>query len=313
MFIEHGPSPEDTGLKQVKKESAINKVVGGSPESLASVNELLKQNFNTRYKIGEHGEVLETEKSPELIKAIQAIDRYLSVFLRDYDVKSLDLRPDQVHFIAPDELPDNIRHNLWGEQLDKMIKECGGLYDSLDQRVFIFMKDGTDRKIDIAKTIAHESIHFNSFQSLNLREGESGLPNVSIRRLGLATMSGSFRHFNILNEAVTEELALRFARKYFPEMSYTEAEARKELEQNEFFNFDNGSYITARERLNWMIDNIFHANQDQFSDREEVFKIFVNAALQGKLLPLARIYEKTYGRGSFEELADEMEELFSKS
>jgi hypothetical protein len=63
-------------------------------------------------------------------------------------------------------------------------------------------------------------------------------------------------------------------------------------------------YPDERDELNRLIAELFEKNRDDFIDSEQVFQLFVHAVLQGRLLPLARLVEKTFGRGSFRRLAE---------
>ncbi|MEX1063773.1 MAG: hypothetical protein WED06_00350 [Candidatus Paceibacterota bacterium] len=62
------------------------------------------------------------------------------------------------------------------------------------------------------------------------------------------------------------------------------------------------SYHEARQRFINLIRDFYRKNEQDFSSPEEVFKIFVVAALTGKILPVARLIEKTYSKGSFRKL-----------
>jgi hypothetical protein len=149
-------------------------------------------------------------------------------------------------------------------------------------------------------------VHFNSFQSLQkgkeIYEGKQVLDN---RRLGLMIRSGGFYHFRQLNEAVTEELAIRFTNRVARHLDYL----KDMWDVLRIGEFNSGIYSKEREELNNVINDIFEANNGEFSNREEVFRLFVDGAMKGRILPLARAYEKAYGRGSFQEFAEEQEEL----
>ena len=65
------------------------------------------------------------------------------------------------------------------------------------------------------------------------------------------------------------------------------------------------SYRSERERLYTMLEEIQKANSEEFKSTDEVFNVFARAQLSGRLLPLARLIEKTYGKGSFRKLGKE--------
>ena len=50
---------------------------------------------------------------------------------------------------------------------------------------------------------------------------------------------------------------------------------------------------------------LFHLsehNRDQFSNRDEVFERFASAVITGSVLPIGRLIEKTFGKGSYRRL-----------
>ena len=58
------------------------------------------------------------------------------------------------------------------------------------------------------------------------------------------------------------------------------------------------------ERLNLLglTREIFAKNKNRFASEEEVFTLFAKASMSGNYLELARMYEKTFGKGSFRRL-----------
>lgn len=62
--------------------------------------------------------------------------------------------------------------------------------------------------------------------------------------------------------------------------------------------------IRERKLLYGVLDKIISKSGGKFKDRESIFTEFAKANFSGKYLPLARIIEKTIGRGAFRELAE---------
>ena len=65
------------------------------------------------------------------------------------------------------------------------------------------------------------------------------------------------------------------------------------------------SYFKERAALKKLIQTLYEKNEDEFESEEEVFNLFAKAAISGRLLPVARLIEKTFGKGSFRELGEE--------
>ena len=63
-------------------------------------------------------------------------------------------------------------------------------------------------------------------------------------------------------------------------------------------------YLEFREVLKTFIDEIYEKNKDMFNSKDDIFKLFAQAAVGGQVLPLARVWEKTYGKGSFRDLGE---------
>lgn len=53
-----------------------------------------------------------------------------------------------------------------------------------------------------------------------------------------------------------------------------------------------------------LVNEIFIRNKDKFNSPIDVVKLFAKASYEGRLLPLARIIEKTFGKGSFQKLGE---------
>lgn len=136
--------------------------------------------------------------------------------------------------------------------------------------------------------------------------------------------------FSLLNEAMTEELTKRFilspaiqANPLFKQeveetnriRRATVNKSGQPLFNEEFFYAKIGQekgkeYVFAkrftreqeRRILNDLIDKIFEKNKAQFSNREVVFNLFTNAFFNGQTMPLIRLIEKTFGRGTFNKI-----------
>ena len=68
------------------------------------------------------------------------------------------------------------------------------------------------------------------------------------------------------------------------------------------------TYHNQRDRLNYLMDDMFTKgnaiDSGMFEDKREVFRLFVQAAMGGPTLDLARAVEKIYGKGAFRKLGE---------
>jgi len=105
-------------------------------------------------------------------------------------------------------------------------------------------------------------------------------------------------YFEGLNEAIIEELTIRFGQGNF--------ELIPEL-QRELIDKNTYGYSEERKKLKEIIEKIYETNKDleHFNSSEDVFYIFAKAVMSGKTLKIARLIEKTYGKGSFRKLGEE--------
>ena len=193
--------------------------------------------------------------------------------------------------------------------------------------------------LNTAVALVHELIHANSFFSVTLTKKMITDGNYAEnRQVGLelfrkdnnpekigASDKENLEFFKNFNEAVTEELTKRFCEQYFREMPIL----RDEIDDREKSNGPTPQapddtlpafkvalehaekdplygYVNERIVFAGMIDAIYHSNKDKFQGTEDVFKMFSTAMFTGKVLDLARLIEKTFGKGSFKTIGKNM-------
>ncbi len=165
------------------------------------------------------------------------------------------------------------------------------------------------------------------------------------RRMGFKIMvkdkkkDKEIAYFHFLDEAIITELTMRFDWRYFSKIpliaegkeyktreeyyeNFSNQEARDKARRKyalawdlENYQIDGENVVSAqiipreyeqqREKLNELIDELYEQNKDKFGDREEVFDVFARAVMTGRLLPVARLIEKTFGKGSFREIGED--------
>ena len=64
------------------------------------------------------------------------------------------------------------------------------------------------------------------------------------------------------------------------------------------------SYEETRAILNALIDKIAAQNSQGFPDREQVFDVFAQAKLSGRILELGRLTDSTFGAGTFRKIGE---------
>ena len=258
-------------------------------------------------------------------------------FLEPYGVASIEIPPSNIHMLDKSKLD---AEQL--KKFEELYKNNPGIYMSNQQGIVLFRDYEDGNKLLMIQTLVHEMLHmesFNSYQKTSAEDAEIGLKKgdekaglvprrsgFSIRALGEKKL-----FFNEINEAIITELMIRFERAYFAEWPEL---AREIQERDEGISFisrrDNipkqeladkvGSvkkgdtsssrdlisygYSSARKQFRSLIDELYEKNKSEFQSKEEVFDLFATATMTGRLLPVARLIEKTFGKESFREIGE---------
>lgn len=259
----------------------------------------------------------ERVKSPEEVATLELILGHLREFLAEFGGTWVPLTVSHCHFVARRRYTQLVTH--WGTGT----KNERGMWVPGAQ---VLMVAVGKQVLQNWLCCVHEILHTQSFQSVSVfRSGPV------MRRTGLSLYSPRQKrdYFRYFTEAITEELVIRFDRKYFPiipglSVLVTERDEFRGQVTHEAEEI--ASYRTYRSRCClWRTDvQHYHYRQErgflwetigricgalrecgERRDSEEVFRMFVCAAYSGRLLPLARLIERTLGRGSFRALAEE--------
>jgi hypothetical protein len=175
-------------------------------------------------------------------------------------------------------------------------------------------------------TILHEITHLKNYLALEAHEDllkpyRAGLKISASRKK--EEKIGFFTAFSGLNEAVVSEIEKRFlpqlirdnqflAEEYQWETSKEAQELREKIAQEQGIktdeivwinkdgkDFNRFPYYEQRKVLNYIVDGLYEDNADKFNSRDEVMKLFFKSHFDGRLLSIARLIEKSFGRGAF--------------
>ena len=313
-------------MEAFDKEPAISAIVGGTDKQKDAAKLRLKQLFNDQneaFRVDTEGFVHERVKTPEETAIIEEVLRYLPDFIRSYGGKPVDATSGHVHML------DTKKSNLVVRIMMKLTS-VGGMYRPENQTVLI---DGQSKsmssRLALAHGVAHEFIHMNSFTSLGIVDDSND--SVKLRRIGLTIGSDdSDKLFYYLNEAVTEELAQCFAESIFGKIDLLKDEFQSLVDYKKNnsdakdafvtgtiaippgvfcmieLKYSLSSYSQQREEFRKLVKDLYGKNPNKFDSEGDVFRLFAEAMLAGKIVPLVKIYEKTYGKGSFRVLGEKM-------
>ncbi len=315
-----------------QRESAVSRVVGFDEKDEQKLLDYFKDIF-------EHNQVdaHEKEKPTELENLIVRINDKMADFLEQYGVTSIEIPPPNVHMLDKSKLDAEQK-----KKFEELYKNNPGLYMPNQQGIVLFRDYEDGNKLLMIQTLVHEMLHmesFNSFQKTSAEDAEIGLikddekAGLAPRRSGFSirAMDEKKLFFNEINEAIITELMIRFEHAYFSEWP----ELAKEIKESDeailhLSNRDNipieelkkeigtvrknadslssdlisYGYRGARKQLWSLVDDLFEKNRSEFKSKEEIFDLFVSATMNGGLLPVARLIEKTYGKGSFREMGE---------
>lgn len=334
------------GFPQNKRESGVTRIIGvGSKEErktpgVGPGEKKILEVFTGVFR--EQGNRQQEKEMPkELEELVEDINAKLIDFLGKYDVEALAIPAKNIHIID------------WSALTPEQAKAAqervkGGAYIPEKQGVAMSRDYTEGEKLIFAQALVHEMLHANSFQSYEVARQEKGTRGLALtrksvdgkkekarfveRRVGFRIFrKGGDVYFYDIDEAIIQELAMRFEREYFAEFSELKKEYERKQEMLSQIGGDGESkerehiayikteqqedgmwkatigkysYEEERKHLNRLIDDLYEKNRDEFSSREGVFDMFARAAMTGKLFPVGNLIIKTYGQGSFRELGE---------
>ena len=103
-----------------------------------------------------------------------------------------------------------------------------------------------------------------------------------------------------------EEALVGHATKRFVDEVLRKRDDFKELIQdheNGDKSIDTTRQVELTELLEY-IDIVYEKNSEDYKSRDEIIDMFIRAQVTGNILPVARLIEKTFGKGYFRKLSE---------
>lgn len=332
-------------IPEIKKESGVNRIIGTEEQTEKDLLAFFKEKFELGFK-----EETDKAHSAELDNLIPKLNNYLKEFCEQYGVDSINIPSENIHILDRGKLtPEQIeilkkRAENIGGFYSPGKQAVGMLIEYEDGKKLSFLQMLIHEMLHLNS--------FGSLHKLPVDKAEQGQQltrkvdngkkeeiSLGIRRAGFSikTIDGK-TYFYDTNEAVITELEMRFDWKYFPQFPELEQDLKRkqkileEISQSENMGMDylkrtfahigeehegrvelkKNLYDEERAALNKLIDEIYEKDKSDFSSREDVFNVFAKATMTGRLLPIARLIEKTYGRGSFRALGEKFGKQLEK-
>lgn len=187
-----------------------------------------------------------------------------------------------------------------------------------------------DNPVNFGAIALHESLHLKAHFSMEVQEEGDRVSKtlyregVSVRALQSYGHHGKYhQHFAGLHEAIVAETEKRLMGKLLdhPELAkekewlatdeakemIKKLAEKKEIPEDDIIwvgkkgenDWETVPYLRQRDVLNYVCAEIQKQFPDEYQSVDDVYKTFLNAHFTGRLLPLARLVEKTFGEGSF--------------
>lgn len=307
----------------MEKGPEIRIVGGASIEKKEQVKKEFEQAFFNHFESlspqeREQLEKFEYPKSNQELALIDFANEETSRLMQEAGIEPYNVPVDNFHIVP--------------SELYKKVADDGGTATtfSTKQGIIFDAQYFRDNPVNFGAVALHESLHLKAHFSMEVQEEGDKIKKtpyregVAVRALQSAGYHGKYHHhFKGLHEGIVAETEKRLLTKLLdrPElakekewfMSDEAKEIRKKLvEEREIpeddiiwvgkkgrDDWESVSYRQQRNVLNYVCAEIQKQFPDEYQSADDVYKVFLNAHFTGKLLPLARIVEKTFGEGSF--------------
>lgn len=343
-----------SSAEKFSRRSGIERVVGVDEEKEKEILDEVEEIFSR-----EEAEQNELSKTLEEKQIISFLGERLPQFATtNYGARPLLLGENQIVLEKP-----TLFQSLLNKAKALFGYEVNIAYYAPDKQRIYYVAEAKESGVSpsfyfvkFAHTLAHEILHFLSFQSLQFfrkkdrkrgdlfQKGEI----LETRRIGLAInvkerKNRSRYYFSQINEGIIELLVDRFFAdelifEGMPKILKESLEKQKRIKKiyQQFFSAQEWEHIEkyfasgiilenfGSSPADWLveiarpnqrimvldlIEDLYEKNKLLFSKKEEIFNIFAEAVMAGKLLPLARLIERTYGKGSFRRIGKEASEI----
>jgi hypothetical protein len=263
----------------------FDKIVGAPEEDknefYNSVDEFYQTTQNTKI------EGFEREKSERDIEILAMVNEAINEYLSQYEREKI---------IEP---PLTKIHIFENGGVGKFTKGAayGGAHAPLTGSVFVERRESD---IAFALMAFHELFHLKVYNSLQITKPADGEKmRAETYRSGFIVTSrdGNERYFEDIEEALTEMMTERFYREKVLASDLFKGEASSESEVK-------FTREESREKFNNLVDELWEKNKNEFPNREDIVNLFLDGQINGKILQVGKLIEKTFGSGSFRRLGE---------
>jgi hypothetical protein len=262
------------------------RIVGGIPENIKEAAKIVIESSVFNHLKGWPDQAkedlikFEIPKTPEQIEFINFANNETNRLMEEVGLQPYDFPIENFHF-----LPSEI------------FKKFSKSHDAnattiIGQHTVVVNIDRIINNSKLLKSVLfHEMLHVKGHVAWEIEEikGDDIGYRESVYRDGVASISSQKKisenrehsHFDGLGEAIV-----------------VEQESRSVPGRGKF------SYKEQREVLNYICEEISKSMSEKYANPDAVFKEFLSAHFTGRLLPIAKIIEKVFGKRSFRVLSN---------
>ncbi len=300
-FSRKSKNPEFKAVGSVDKKEK-KEVVKNQKKALHNHADFLKSENIDEVEKFEYG------KTEEEIKIINLANKEINKLMKRCGVSSYDIPLDNYHLISGSYYKEKVGDDTLG------VTYFPNQIIALNADV---LRSG---KIKFFKTAVHETFHLKGKFVIEVeKDGEKVFK--SPFREGISIYSSQKKqkegeghvHFSGVHEAIAAKATKEIVSKNIKKNSFfkegtdilNSENEKKEKERGVFKEEDDREefisigYKKVRKTLNYVCKEVCEKLPEDYPDQQSVFDEFLKAHFSGKLLPLAKAVEKTFGKGSF--------------
>jgi len=257
----------------------------------------------------------EIPKTPEQVRMIEFANKEINELRKKFGLESYDVPIENFHI-----LPAEVYYKLEPAGED-------GFADSTLQGIFLNYDKINDHPLSFGLVCFHELLHLKSNLKIEAYGNHRDARQDGLRMKSSLkdTLSGrSHEHFRGLDESIVEgqtkkmigkilalpgfekkkelmesDLFKSLCREVCVETGIPEDDFQEIIKDDEGWYHKSCGYLSQRKTLEYVIDKILEDNTEVYKSEDEVFDEFLRAEMTGKVLPIARLVEKSFGKGSF--------------
>jgi hypothetical protein len=313
-------------------EPTIKTRGNASTEKQRECKENLTQKFSNNLEALNTGH--EVQKTPQQLAVLDFVNEETGKLMKEFGQEPCKI-PHENYHLLPSEMYEKIRGRSEDTAAANVYKQG-----------IIFKNERYQNDLlNFGLSAFHESLHLLAQLKLEVNQSKNtDETDTTVYRTGVSVHTlqkdidrySQHEHFKGLHEAIVSKSTDKFVKKllknpllkkerrWLESKSFKNLRRKKSLEvglnEEEIIwinedgkNFQSISYPIHQRVLQYICEEIQKKFPGKYKSSEKVFEEFQKAHFTGKLFEIARITEKTFGKGSFRSLGDMDEEHGSAS